>query len=83
MKKIIIVTILIILLQIIITFLTENQIVANSFTYQQNYLILNQIKSQNQTLSNHYLKLTSLTHIKAQTNNLPLVPISNTIDLTK
>jgi len=83
MKKTILFTIFIILLQIVITFLTENQIVANSFNYHQNYLVLNQLKSQNQILSNQYLESTSLTHIKNQTNALPLAPISKILDLTK
>ncbi len=83
MKKIIIFTVFIVILQIIITFLTENQIVANSFSYHQNYLVLNQLKSQNQILTNQYLELTSLTHIKNQTDTLPLAPISKILDLTK
>jgi len=83
MKKTILFTVFIILLQIVITFLTENQIVANSFNYHQNYLVLNQLKSQNQILSNQYLESTSLTHIKNQTNALPLAPISKILDLTK
>ena len=83
MKKTILFTVFIILLQIVITFLTENQIVANSFNYHQNYLVLNQLKSQNQILSNQYLESTSLTRIKQQISALPLVPISKILDLTK
>jgi len=83
MKKTILFTVFIILLQIVITFLTENQIVANSFNYHQNYLVLNQLKSQNQILSNQYLESTSLTHIKNQISTLPLAPISKILDLTK
>jgi len=83
MKKIILFTVFIILLQIVITFLTENQIVTNSFNYHQNYLVLNQLKSQNQILSNQYLESTSLTRIKQQISALPLVPISKILDLTK
>jgi len=83
MKKKIIFTVFIILLQIVITFLTENQIVTNSFSYHQNYLVLDQLRSQNQILTNQYLELTSITYLKNQTSSLPLAPVSKILDLTK
>ncbi len=80
MKSYLISTIIVLLIQVIVSFFVTVNLVSLSQTYQTNSQTLNQITSTNQLLKSQYYQLTSKTYLQEQVKKLPYFPIVKSID---
>jgi len=80
MKSYLISTIIILLIQVIVSFFVTVNLVNLSQTYQTNSQTLSQLTSANQQLKAQYYQLTSKTYLEQQIKKLPYFPIVKNID---
>ena len=80
MKSYLISTIIVLIIQVTVSFFVTVNLVNLSLTYQTNSQTLSQLTSINQQLKGQYYQLTSKTYLQEQVKKLPYFPISKSID---
>jgi len=80
MKSYLISTIIVLIIQVIVSFFVTVNLVNLSQNYQNNSQRLNQLVSTNQRLKSQYYQLTSKTYLQDQVKKLNYFPIEKSID---